>query len=208
MKRSHFITALIIATSISSFVALFQHHSSPLRCSLDGVLIDPLYEVTIIRKDNTPTNFSCILSARIWLIENSEPLSSIWVTDEATGKKIRAELAYYVESDVITTPHTGDKIHAFAQETAANLHAQRFAGKFVKNPFRVPRKRPVKLVECAPFSPGGACTLAPSTQKPLWLVMDNVLIPSPASYSIFQGYFGQLYKGYSSPLEKPPKNYS
>ena len=109
MKRSHFITALIIATSISSFVVIFQHHLSPLRCSLDGILIDPLYEVTIIQKDNTLYNFSCILSARVWLIENSGRPSSIWVTDEATGKKIRAELAYYVESDVITL--TGQQLN-------------------------------------------------------------------------------------------------
>ena len=208
MKRSHFITALIIAASISSFVGIFQNHSSPLRCSLDGVLIDPLYEVTIIRKDNTPTNFSCILSARIWLIENSGRLFSIWVTDEATGKKIRAELAYYVESDVITTPHTGDRIHAFAQETAANLHVQQYAGKFVENPFRCPQQRQVKRVECAPYSPDRAGDIAPSTQKPLCLVMDNVIIPSPNSHCVFQSCFDQLLKGYSSPPERPPKNFS
>ena len=208
MKRSHFITALIIATSLSSLMVIFQHHSSPLRCSLDGILIEPLYEVTIIRKDNTPYNFSCILSARIWLIENSGRLSSIWVTDEATGKKIRAELAYYVESDVITTPHTRNRVHVFAQETAANSHAQQYAGKFVKNPFRVPQKRPVKLVEYAPNLPDRAGTIAPSTQKPLCLVIDSVLMPGPIFHCIFQSCFSQLSKGYSSPLEKPPKNFS
>ena len=135
MRRSVLIAALVIAAIMSTLVVVIQHHSSSQRCSLDGIRIDALYEVTIIRKDETPYNFSCILSARIWLTENAQLPSSIWVTDEVTGKKIRAELAYYVESDVVTTPHTRNRIHAFAGEKAAKLHAWQYKGKFVKNPF-------------------------------------------------------------------------
>ena len=206
MKRSRFIAALIIATSISFFVAILQKHSLSQKCSLDGIRIDPLYEVTVIRKNEAPHNFSCILSAQIWLTENAELPSSIWVTDEVTGKKIRAELAYYVESDVTTTPHMGNRIHAFAVEKAAKLHAWQHKGKFVKNPFRVRLKSPVKVAEYAPCSPDRTGTIPHSTQKPLCLASHAVLTTTLNCVCISQKCFNQLSKGYSSPPEKPPKN--
>ena len=206
MKRSHFIAALMIAASISSVVVIFQHNSSTLRCSLDGSRVEPLYEVTVIAKDKISFSFSCILSAQIWLSENSEPVSSIWVTDEMTGEKIRAELGYYVESNVITTPHTGNRIHVFAGEKVAKLHARQYDGKFVKNPFRVRQKRPVKLAEYVPYTPDCTGTIPPSTQKSLCLASNNVLILSPNYGHISQICFSQLPNGYSSPPEKPPKN--
>ena len=208
MKQSHLIAALIIAAIISSLTVVFQQHSSPLRCSLDGILIDPLYEVTIIRKDEPPYNFSCILTAQIWWMENSGRLSSIWVTDEMTGEKIRAELAYYVESNVITTPHTGNRIHVFAGENAAKLHARQYDGKFVKNPFRVRKKNAVKLVQYAPYSPDRTGTIPPSTQKPLCLASNTFPTTSLNYTCISHRSSSQLSKGYSSPPEKPPKNFS
>ncbi len=206
MRRTVLIATLVFAAIMPTLVVVLQHHSSALRCALDGFPIDPLYEVTIIREDENPYSFSCILSAQIWLVENSEGLYSIWVTDEVTGKKIRAELAYYVESDAITTSHTRNRIHAFAGEKAAKLHAWQYKGKFLKNPFRVRPKRPVKLAECAPCSPDRTGTIPHSTQKPLCLVCNAVLGTGLNYMWISQGPFNQLPKGYSSPPEKPPKN--
>ena len=206
MKRSRFITALIIAASISALVVVLRHRSSSKRCSLDGIRIDPLYEVTIISKDETPYNFSCVLSAQIWLTENAQMPSSVWVTDEVTGKKIRAELAYYVESDVVTTPHTRNRIHVFAGEQAAKLHACQYKGKFVKNPFRVRLKRHVKVAEYSPCSPDPTGTIPHSTQKPLCLACNTVLSTGLYYMWISQGRVNQLPKGYSRPREKPPKN--
>ena len=162
--------------------------------------------MTIIRKHETPYNFSCILSAQIWLIENAGRPSSVWVTDEVTGKKIKAELAYYVESDVVTTPHTRNRIHAFAGEKAAKLHAWQYKGKFVENPFRVRPKSLVKVAEYAPHSPDRTATIPHCTQKPLCLVGNTVLRTCLYYVWISQGRFNQLPKGYSSPPEKPPKN--
>ncbi|MGD9074916.1 MAG: hypothetical protein PVJ69_06865, partial [Desulfobacteraceae bacterium] len=146
MRGSHFIAPLIIAASISTLVVVFQHRSSSQKCSLDGIRIDPLYEVNIIQEGETSYRFSCVLSAQLWLKGNSEPISAIWVTDETTGEKIRAELAYYVESNVITTPHIGNRVHAFSHEKAAELHAKQYKGKLVKNPLKVRPLRRVKLV--------------------------------------------------------------
>jgi hypothetical protein len=206
MRRSLFLNALIVAASISALVAVLQHRSSSTRCSLDGIRIDPLYEVTIIRKNETPHNFSCILSAQIWLTENAELPSSVWVTDEVTGKKIRAELAYYVESDVVTTAHTGNRIHAFAGEKAAKIHVRQYKGKFVENPFRVRLKKPAKLAEYAPCSPERTGTISHSTQKPLCLACDTFFSTSLNYMWISQGRFNQLPKGYSRHPEKPPRN--
>lgn len=208
MIRSHFIAALIIAASISTLVVGFQHRSPSLKCSLDGIRIDPLYEVTIIQKGETSYSFSCVLSAQIWLMENSEPISSIWVTDETTGEKIRAELAYYVESDLTTTPHTGNRIHAFSHEKAAKLHAQQYKGKFVKNPLSVRPQRRVKLAEYTPYSPDGTGLLLPSSQKPLCLASNPVLIGSLNHSFVCQRCSSQLCRGYSSPPDKPPKTFS
>ncbi len=207
MRGSHFIAALIIAASISTLVVVFQHRSSPLKCSLDGIGIDPLYEVTIIQEGETSYNFSCILSAQIWLMENSESISSIWVTDEMTGKKIRAELAYYVESDVTTMPHTGNRIHAFSHEKAAKLHAWQHKGKFVKNPLRVRQQGPMEVAEYAPPSPDRAGTIPHSTQEPLSLVCNTVFRAGLNYVWISQERFSQLCKGYSSPPDKPPKTF-
>lgn len=206
MRRSVLIAALVMAAIMSTLVVVIRHHSTSPRCSLDGTRIDPLYEVTIIGEDETPYNFSCILSAQIWLTENVELPSSVWVTDEVTGKKTRAELAYYVESDAVTTPHTRNRIHAFAREKAAKLHARQYKGKFVKNPFRVRLRRPVKVAEYAPCSQDRTGTISHSTQKPLCLVCKSVFSTGLNYMRISQERFNQLPKGYSSPPEKPPKN--
>ena len=208
MKRSRLITALIVAASISALVVVLQHRSSSTRCSLDGIGIDPLYEVTIIQEGKTSYSFSCVLSAQLWLKGNSEPISSIWVTDETTGEKIRAELAYYVESRVITTPHIGNRIHAFSHEKAAELHAQQYKGKFVKNPLKVRPQRRVKLAEYTPYSPDNTGLILPPSQTPLCLSSNPVFIVSLSLPFVSKKSFSQLCRGYSSPPDKPPKTFS
>jgi len=138
---------------------------------------------------------------------NGEWISSIWVTDEATGEKIRTEQAYYVESDVITTPHMGNRIHVFAKEKAAKLHARQHKGKCVKNPFRVPQQKPVKLVEHAPYSPDSSGLTLPSTQKPLCMPSNTILMRRIDCSYISQKSPGRVLGGYSSPPDKPPKNF-
>ena len=208
MRRSLFIGALIFAASISTLAVFFQYPFSSLRCSLDGIRIDPLYEVKIIGKDERCWSLSSILSAQIWLRENSMKVSSIWVTDEITGEKIEAGDAYYVESEVITTPHTGNKIHVFAQRTEAKLHARQFNGKLVKNPLRTHREKPVKVVTYRPDSPNSTHFISPSPQNSLCLATNAVLIGSLDHNCVGEESRDRLPEGYSIPPDKPPKGFS
>lgn len=205
MRRSLLFNALIIAASISALVVVLQHRSSSTRCSLDGSRIDPSYEVIIIGENETSYSLSCVLSAQIWLMGNSEGTSSIWVTDEVTGEKIRAELAYYVESDVITTPHTGNRIHVFAQDKAAKSHARQYKGKFVRNPLGVLQQRPVKLVEYIPHSPDSTGFILTSFQKLLYLSSMPAFIRCRKYAVISQKQFSHLCRGYARPPDRPPK---
>ncbi len=205
MRRSLFINALILAASLSALVVVLQKSSSSIRCSLDGSQIDPSYEVIIIGENETSYSLSCVLSARIWLMGNSEGTSSIWVTDEVSGERIRAELAYYVESDVITTPHTGNRIHVFAKEEAAERHARQYKGKFVRNPLRVLHQRPVKLVEYRPHSPDSTGLLLTSFQKLLCLASMPAFTRCRDYGVISQKQVSELCRGYARPPDRPPK---
>ncbi len=207
MRRLTFIGALVIATTISALVAYSRHVQTSATCSLDGSRIEPLYEVTIIQKDRSTSRFSCVLSARIWLGENSDQVFSIQVTDEITGQKIAAKDAYYVVSELITIPHTGNKIHVFARKAEAELHARQFKGKLVKEPFRTHRKKPVKLASYKPGAPDRTDFIPSSPQKPLCLASDTVLVRSPDYSCVLQKYLNRLSTGYSNPPDKPPKHF-
>jgi hypothetical protein len=205
MGRWPSIIALIMAASLSiAVVALQQRGRSP-RCALDGSPIQPLYEVVIIKENGKAHPFSCVLSARIWLAENRAPVSSIWVTDEGTGKRVRAESAFYVESKVMTTPHTGNRIHVFAQREAAETHARLFGGRFVVNPLRSPEKGGIRFARYGKHSGNAPDFWFPPSQKPLCLASEAVSAkargcgPSP-----IEGAYG-LLNGFSQPPERPPK---
>lgn len=206
MKQLLFIGSFIITAGISIWVVMFQHSHASLRCSLDGSQIQPLYEVVIIHKDKSSPKFSCVVSAQIWFRVNSERVSSILVADEVTGEKIKAEHAFYVESEVVTTPHTGNKIHVFTQKTAAKLHAQKFKGKLIKNPFRAQEEKSPQIAKYRPDSTDGSDFVFPSSQKPLSLPNESVLIKNQNFGYIPQNYLARFSSGYSSPPYKPPKN--
>lgn len=208
MRQSPFICAFIIAAIIAAHGAISKNPHSPTRCCLDGSRIEPIYEVIIIQKDKSSSKFLCVLSAQIWLKENSEQVSSIRVTDEITGEKIVAEDAYYVVSEVITSPYTGNKIHVFAQKTAAKLHAWQFNGKLVKNPLRAYQKKSVKLLVYEPDSSNSTDFIAPCSQKPLCLSSNTVSIKSQNYNCISQKCLSRLSKGFSSPPDKVPKFFS
>lgn len=202
MKYSALIGALFIVVCISSGSAAFRHNNHPDRCSLDGSRIDSLYEVLITSQNKQLQRFSCILSACIWLRENREPISSILVTDEATGEKIRAEDAFYVVSEVVTTPHAGNKIHVFAEKAKALSHASRFMGELVKNPFLTEKRKLVTLVKLKVDPRGGHVFFFPDFQNPLFLPdrialtykQKRTFIPQRCSTILFDGHFNPPYK--------------
>jgi hypothetical protein len=207
MRGVAFITGLIIAASLSAVVASVQQRHGASRCSLDGSLIDPVYEVEVIQGDQSARMFCCILNAQIWLERNGSEVSAVWVTDETTGHKIRAEEAYYVASTIMTTPHTGNRIHAFAQKADAQLHARQFEGKLISNPVGFAQKTPVKLATYRPDSPNPTGTGTPSSQTILCLASDTVPIRNLNDVGVCQRCSSRLSKGYSNPPDKPPNTF-
>lgn len=205
MREWPFITGLIIAASLSALVAFVQQRHVTSRCSLDGSLIEPGYEVKVIQGDQASRRFCCILNAQIWLETNGSPVSAVWVTDETTGDKIRAEEAHYVFSTVVTTPHTRNRVHAFARKADAKLHARQFHGKVIPNPFGVARKAVVKLVTYTPDSPSPAGAATPSSQEPLRLAPETVVIRNLNPVRVRQGCSNRLPAGVPRRLGKPPQ---
>ncbi len=205
MKRSALISMLILGACIFSWIVSFQHGNHRSRCSLDGSEIQPLYEVIIVQKNRLSISFAGLLSARIWLRENSEHASSILVTDETTGGKIRAEDAFYVLSEVVTTPYTGNKIHVFAKKTRARSHATQFKGKLVKNPFQAEERKPVLLAEQRIDPRSGTGFLFPSSQNPLSLPARIALMNKRDSSYLPQEHPARFPVGHSTPPDKPPR---
>ena len=169
MKHLSFADVFILFTSILAWVVSAPHPNRPSGCSLDGTRIDPLYEVIIVPIDKSFMSFSCVLSAGIWFRANDGQTCSILVTDEATGRKVKAEKAFYVLSEVVTTPYTGNRIHVFAERANAGAHARRFNGKLVMNPFEMEGEIPVLSARNGFDSPSVPDLLFPSSQDPLSL---------------------------------------
>jgi hypothetical protein len=208
MGRQYFIIGLIIASGLSALVAFFQERQGEFRCSLDGSLIQPIYGVEIIQANESSKRFCCVLNAQIWLARNRNQISSVWVTDEITGEKVRAEEAFYVSSRVITTPHTRNRIHVFAKKEAAGIHARQFDGKLVANPLRAPKKQPVKIATYVPDSPDNTGFVQSSSQKPLCLANDVALIRNLNYVGKSQRSSSRLPMGFPKPFDKPPKTLS
>lgn len=93
------------------------------RCALDGVRIEPIFRVRIFDPHGQADQFCCVACAELWLQRQTERHVAIYVTDEVTGSELDAPLAYFVRSSVITTPHTGNRIHVFWHRSDAEQHA-------------------------------------------------------------------------------------
>ena len=207
MKYSALIGVLIVGVCIFSLVVSFRHGNHRSGCSLDGSEIERMYEVVIIQKDRLSRSFGCVLSARIWFRENDEQVSSVLVTDESTGEKIRAEDAFYVVSDVVTTPYTGNRIHVFAEKTRAISHATQFKGRLIKNPFQAEERIQVLLTEHRTDHQRSPDFLFPSFQNPVSLPGKTVLITMQDCLYLPQEYPGLFFDGYSNPPDKPPRTF-
>lgn len=206
MRRLFLIVGVVIITaSVSTLAVVYQRHHPSSRCYLDGSNINHLYEVIIIQKDKLPRNFSCVFSARMWFSRNSREVSSILVTDEATGKKIKAQEAYYVVSEVITTPYTGNRVHVFGERSSAMLHARKFKGKMVENPFQAQEEKPIpaKYRTNSPY-PAGPDLFFPSYQHPLCLPTETPSLKGDNCWRLFYRYPLPHADGYLSPPEKIP----
>jgi hypothetical protein len=60
----------------------------------------------------------------MWAKQQSQPIKSVRVTDEATGAEFNGEDAFFVRSLVVTNSSTGNRIHVFRKLEDAERHAQ------------------------------------------------------------------------------------
>jgi hypothetical protein len=134
---------LLLGTAIVVGLPVLGHwsrHSSSSDCALDGVKIDPVYRVEIIDAQGTKRAFCCIGCAAIWLSHETAKPQAIIVTDETSRQCLSANDAHYVRSSVVTTPTTGNRIHAFRNLADAEKHAAACGGSLLadsENPFRL-----------------------------------------------------------------------
>jgi hypothetical protein len=97
-------------------------------CALDGVPIESVYRVRILDDQGQSSDFCCLKCAELWLKAQQARPRTILVTDEVSGREVEADRAYFVQSTVVTTPTTGNHVHTFESEAAAQRHADRFGG--------------------------------------------------------------------------------
>ena len=98
------------------------------RCALDGVKLDPHYQVQVIDVAGEARGFCCPRCAALWIERQSSPCLAVRVTDELSGEWVDASAAYFVRSLVVTTAANGNRIHVFRDRA----HAERFGGKVLE----------------------------------------------------------------------------
>jgi len=105
-------------------------------CALDGVHIDPVFEVQIIDARDVENRFCCLQCAVWWAQRRGEKPSKVLVTDEASGRRFDAGSAYFVRSGVITNATTGNRVHVFQSQSQAEHHADMSRGTILNGSSR------------------------------------------------------------------------
>lgn len=129
---------LALAAAIPMVANRLRDRSLP-RCHLDGQPIVPVFRVQVLGGAGQSWSFCCIRCAELWLDGRQGEALGILITDEVSGREVDASLAFFVRSSVVTTPSTGNRIHAFARRADAENHAARFHGTLLHDrdrPFR------------------------------------------------------------------------
>lgn len=108
---------------------------APGRCDYDGMKIEPLYAVYFTLHDGSERKFCSILCASMSFRELTKQIKEVMVVDEASGKKINASEAFFVQSEVMTILHVKNRIHVFSKREDAERHLKMFNGKWIENPF-------------------------------------------------------------------------
>lgn len=133
MSKKELLTGLayLLFCALLPLSAHWLRQKNEARCALDGVLIEPLYKVRVVDSRGHDYSFCCIHCATHWLTKSNIEPRGVFVTDEASGKEIEAEAAHYVRSTMVTTPTTGNRVHAFAARADAERHAESCRGRIL-----------------------------------------------------------------------------
>lgn len=126
-----FVVLILIALSGT----LYQKYYTSSRCAYDGCMIQPIYEVKIFLKDGSVKKFCTVFCAANWFKPNADNVEKVILKDEIRGTEISSEIAYLVESELVTNKSNGNRIHVFQRRIDAIEHMKRFNGDYEENPF-------------------------------------------------------------------------
>jgi hypothetical protein len=138
-KRVAVLASLVVLLALPLAGKWLRRTSEP-RCALDGGTLVAAYRVRVQDAAGASHDFCCIRCAEMWLERQALPARAVWVTDEGSGAEIDAATAYYVRSLVITTPTTGNRVHAFRDLADAERHADKCRGTILtgnERPFAI-----------------------------------------------------------------------
>lgn len=131
-RRFWFASALVAAAAVVlPCIGTWSRRQQLPQCAVDGLAIVPIYAVEIVDANESYHRFCCIRCAEYWLTRNPSQAAAIHVTDEVSGKTIDAAEAFFVRSRVETNAVTENRIHAFANQSDAEIHAAQFRGRLL-----------------------------------------------------------------------------
>jgi hypothetical protein len=125
MSRRLFLLGLLAAAAVPALARALRA-PAPERCALDGVEAGASDRVRV----EGAGVFCSVACAEAWLAREPHP-RAVFVVDEASGREIPAAAAWFVRSRVVTSPRTGNRIHAFADRGDAERHAEAFQGRLL-----------------------------------------------------------------------------
>jgi hypothetical protein len=137
--------AAIVVAGLAIVVGLpmlghWSRRGQPSRCAYDGLAIESIYRVEVIRSRDVAHEFCCVRCAQRWLEKPGTLAASATVIDEASGEQIDARDAWFVRSSVVTNRVNGNRIHVFRDRADAERHAQKFTGEILtgsERPFAI-----------------------------------------------------------------------
>lgn len=137
MKKTWFIfiSIVIILAIIGGLWGRKKRTGVGDQCEVDKTIINPMFEVRAFLKDQSLKKFCSITCAQVWHQENKDKVIYFTVVDEKTGQSLDSSLPFFVESEVITVPEVKSRIHTFSNRADALVHAEKFRGRLIENPF-------------------------------------------------------------------------
>jgi len=129
---------LLAVAAIAGTADYWGSRAAVKTCEQDGQAIVPELAADIQTATKVWHPFCSILCARQWLGQHpkANPEQMI-VRDALTGRPLENSVAFFVESDVVTNPSNGNRVHAFQYRTDAAEHIRRFHGREVDDPLLI-----------------------------------------------------------------------
>src|SRR4051812_42056978 len=106
MQRLQILLAVLVVVVVLALAGTWARRNFAGRCALDGGEIDSLYRVRVVDEHGRSHLFCCIRCAETWLAARGGRPRAVYVTDEASGREITADRAWYVRSSVVTRATT------------------------------------------------------------------------------------------------------